>query len=119
MAGYQDQAAQVITDMMDRFDQAAHIPALSEMCSNMLVLSAEQNFETTNPKKSLKSRNSPRFSPEQRDAYFQHEKVCREWRLAGRPIEKSHPAKIRKLESQRNLQKIAIQSDLIPERAYL
>ena len=62
-------------------------------------------------RKSSKSRNSPRFPPEQREAYFQHEQVCRE--LAGRPIEKFHPAKIRKLESQRNLQRIVRQSESV------
>ena len=106
MAGYQAQSAKVISDILDNFNQAAHIPALTEMCSNMLVLSAENNFDVTNPH-NVSKRNTPKFSLEHREAYQQHETVCKEWRLAGRPSEISHPAKIKKLKTQRNLQRIA------------
>ena len=39
-------------------------------------------------------------------AYSEHEKVCNEWRKQGRPSLSTHPAKIAKVFSQRNLQKI-------------
>ena len=111
MAGYKAQSAQVISDLMDNFTDRAHIPALTEMCSNMLVISAIHNFETTQPMKTASRREFPKFSTEHKDAYMKHEQNCKEWRSAGRPIEKSHPARIRKLESQRILQKIARDSE--------
>lgn len=37
--------------MFNRFDCTEHIPLLSEMSSKMLVLAAENNFETSQPKK--------------------------------------------------------------------
>ena len=74
----------------------------------MLVISAEQNFKTSNPKKGqTKQKKSPFFSKEHKNAYAEHVQICKEWRLAGRPVEKSHPAKNAKLLSQRNLQQIA------------
>ena len=111
MDDYQAQSSKVISELMDRFNEPSHIPALTEMCSNMLVLCAEQNFETTQPKKSSKQKKSPSFSPEHREAYLKHEVVCKEWRMAGRPSDNSHPAKSRKLESQRNIQRIARDSE--------
>ena len=62
MSGYQFQSAQVISDIMDRFNQPEHIPALSEMCSKMLVLCAENYFEVTKPK-NVKLRSTPNFTP--------------------------------------------------------
>ena len=54
MSGYQAESAKVISDIMVNFNQAAHIPALTEMCSIMLVLSSENNFEVSNPQKCIK-----------------------------------------------------------------
>ena len=106
IAGYQTQTARIMSELLENFTDAAHIPALTEMCSKTLVLSAQDNFEVSKP--SSKPKNDlPRFSREHRDAYANHEQVCKEWRLAGRPSEVSHPAKVKKLESQRNLQRIA------------
>ena len=110
MAGYQAQTSSVISDIMENFNQAAHIPALTEMCSKALVLSAQLNFDVTNPLK-IKRSNLPKFSLEHREAFSSHEKVCKEWRQAGRPKEISHPAKMKKLESQRNLSRIARESE--------
>ena len=76
----------------------------------MLVLSAENNFETSNPKK-VHKKTSTKFSPEQTEAYKEHELVCKEWRVAGRPKDNSHPAKSKKLESQRSLQRISRESE--------
>jgi hypothetical protein len=98
--------------MFEGFDMVEHIPLLSEMCSKMLVLSAEQNFETSNPKKGHKKKiNRPFFSKEHRIAYNEHSSICKEWRLAGRPQEKSHPARAAKLASQRRLQNISRESE--------
>ena len=107
LAGYQSQTARIMTEMFDRFNLAEHIPLLSEMCSKMLVLSAEKNFESSNPKNAPKQKGkSPFFSKDHKDAYHEHELICRKWRLAGRPTELFHPAKAAKLASQRN-QKIS------------
>ena len=111
MAEYQAQTFQVLQNLFNRFDQVEHIPALTEMCSKMLVLSAEQNFETTNPSnEDKKKKKYPYFSKAHRDAYKEHEIICKKWRSAGRPKEISHPAKAEKLASQRRLQKIARES---------
>ena len=110
MAAYQTQSAQIISDLLDNFSETAHIPALTEMVSNMLVMSAEQNFETSK-NKVMSTRKTPKFSQEHREAFLKHESICKEWRLAGRPAESSHPAKYEKLVSQRNLQRIARESE--------
>ena len=47
MDGYQSQTAQILQDIFDRFNMVEHVPLLFEMCSRMLVISAEQNFETS------------------------------------------------------------------------
>ena len=61
-------------------------------------MAAEKNFETSNPKSNSKKSHSPKktkFAPEHIVAYSKHEQICREWRLAARPSDLSHPAKIR------------------------
>ena len=91
---------------MKEYNEPFFIPALVEMISKVLVISAEQNIDCFVPKKS-KNRNSPSFSIELREAYQSHKKVCKQWRSAGRPSDSNHPLKILKLESQRRLQKIS------------
>ena len=108
---YQHQTFHILKELLDRFQLPENIPLLTEMFSNMMVLSAEQNFETSNPNRVKKINNHPYFSKEIVDSYKTHEKVCRLWRLAGRPCDNSHPAKLEKLESQRNLRKIARESE--------
>ena len=76
------------------------------MFSKALVISAEKNFETTNPKYNLKTKKLPQFSEAYRQAHSNHKEVFKKWRQAGRPSEESHPAKGAVLESRRNLQKI-------------
>ena len=44
-------------------------------------------------------------------AYISHEKVCKDWRKQGRPKESCHPARLAKLNSQRNLQRIVRQEE--------
>ena len=76
------------------------------MFSKALVISAENNFETTEPKYNLKKRKLPHFSKEFKDAHFYHTNICKKWRQAGRPSDASHVAKQAVLESRRKLQKI-------------
>ena len=104
---YQKQTDMVLSDLFERFDGPEFIPALSEMCYKMLVISAEQNFETSKPNTTKKKRQFPGFSKEQIKAYNDHEKICKQWRETGRPQSNLHPAKAAKLESQRYLQKIS------------
>ena len=83
-----------------------YIPILCEMFSKALVISAENNFETTNPKINQKKKTLPQFSKEYREAHLKHKNIFKVWRQAGRPSEASHPAKQAVLQSRRNLQKI-------------
>ena len=53
---------------------------------------------------------------EHKQAYASHEKICKLWRSAGRPTSSDHPAKMAKLESQRNLQRIARDEKSMKER---
>ena len=46
-------------------------------------------------------------------AFKMHENVCRQWRLQGRPKDANHPAKIAKLKSQRNLQRISREEEAL------
>ena len=70
-----------------------------------LVIAAENNFETVTPKEK-KKKNLPYFSPEYRAAHTNHKSVCSEWRRAGRPSDRLHPAKAAVLQSRRNVQHI-------------
>ena len=55
----------------------------------------------------LKKKEFPKFSKQTTEAYFEHKKICQEWRNAGRPSNASHPIKVRKLQSQRKLQQLS------------
>ena len=112
ISAYQEQTFTVLSDLFQNLEGPEFIPALAEMCSKTLVISAEQNFETSKPKKK-KKKPSPVFSKEHINAYKQHEKICQQWRAAGRPQSSLHPAKSAKLASQRNLQQIARQEESI------
>ena len=107
ISGYQNQSAQVLGEMMTEFDQPIFIPVLSEMFSKMLVISAELNFECSKPNYNSKKKNGPQFSRQLSEAYSEHKRICKEWRAVGRPTEKTNPMKIRKLESQRRLQRLS------------
>ena len=109
---YQEQTFKVLSELFQQFDGPQFIPALSEMCAKTLVISAEQNFETTKPK-TKKKNPFPNFSAERVNAYKLHENICKQWRVAGRPQSNLHPAKAAKLESQRSLQQIARQEDAV------
>ena len=109
ISGYQEQSAEVLQNLTSQFNQAEDIPILSELFSKMLVISAEKNFETITPKTRMKRKTAqkPFFSAQHKLAYESHEKICKDWRIQGRPQDVNHPAKIAKINSQRTLQRIA------------
>ena len=86
---------------------------MSELFSKMLVICAKNNFETITPKKMTGNQKRTFFSPEHKMAYSSHEKICQAWRKEGRPTDINHPARIAKLNSQRNLQRIPLQENKI------
>ena len=108
---YQEQTFNVLSELFDVFQGPEFIPALSEMCSKMLVISAEQNFNVSKPYLNKRKKQFPDFSKEHLEAYQCHEKVCKQWRAAGRPQSSQHPAKAAKLQSQRRLQQISRQEE--------
>ena len=80
------------------------------MFSRALVICAENNFDkNTHIRKhhTTKHKEYPYFSIEYREAHALHRQVFSEWRKAGRPSDRSHPAKNKVLESRRHLQRIA------------
>ena len=101
---YQALSYNIVKYLSENFNEDEHIPLLSELCSTMLVKAAEKSLPLK-PVPKVARRNF--FSQRHKVAYEEHEKVCREWRNLGRPTEKTHPARIAKLLSQRKLQKIA------------
>ena len=104
--GYQSETSRVLKSLLSEFNEPECIPLLSELFSKMLVISAKNNFETSCPKRN-KSGGKVFFSPEHKEAYRIHENICQVWRKNGRPKDPNDPAKKSKLESQRNLQRIA------------
>ena len=104
---YQDQTYNILSGLLETFQGPEFTPALSEMFSKTLVLSAENSFETVKPNLEKKKQKIPKFSKEHIQAYKDHELICRKWRKAGRPKSNLHPIKTLKLDSQRKLQKIA------------
>ena len=105
MEGYQAQTERILQELTDSYDKLEFIPTLCEMFAKALVISAENNFETVTPKEK-KKKNLPYFSPEYRAAHTNHKSVCSEWRRAGRPSDRLHPAKAAVLQSRRNVQHI-------------
>ena len=104
---YQRQTTEKLKELANEFKEPEFIPVLCELFSKMLVISAEQNFETSKPKALKKKSNHKVYiSDNHRKAYMEHEKICIEWRKQGRPSLTTHPAKIAKLNSQRYLQKV-------------
>ena len=66
---YQNQTHSVLNNLLKCYDGPEFIPALSEMFSKMLVISAEQNFETSKPNLNKKKKQFPGFSKEHISAY--------------------------------------------------
>ena len=108
---YQEQTFNVISQLFSNYKGPEFIPALTEMISKTLVLSAEMNFDHSKPNQDRNQRPIPGFSKEHREAYNNHAKVCKQWRKAGRPQAADHPAKAAKLQSQRRLQKLSRQAE--------
>ena len=65
MIGYQTESAEILRKLAEQFNQPEFIPLLSELFSKMLVLCAENNFETIKPKMKTSKPKKPYFSPEQ------------------------------------------------------
>ena len=107
MIGYQTQSAEILSELMSNLNEPFYIPVLTEIFSNMLVISAQQNFQCSKPVASRQKNNSPIFPKQITDAYFQHKKICQQWRDAGRPGDKTHPMKVKKLESQQKIQQLS------------
>ena len=111
LENYQEQTFNVLSDLCRTFQGPEFIPALSEFFSKMLVISEKQNFDTTQSLQNKNRKSLPAFSKEHIQAYKQHEKICKQWRTAGRPQSNLHPAKAAKLKSQRYLQQIGRQEE--------
>jgi hypothetical protein len=104
--GYQIETARILQGLFDNYDKVEDIPTLCAMFSKALVISAENNFETSNPKQKMKKKKLPQFSDAYKQAQSDHKNVCDKWRQAGRPSDESHPAKQAVLNSRRNLQRV-------------
>ena len=104
---YQNETAELLSEMMSTFDEPLFIPVLCEMFSKTLVISAEHNFECSKPVKKQNTKNFPTFSEELNKAYKEHKHICEEWRSAGRPRDNHHVLKMRKVQSQRKLQQLS------------
>ena len=89
---YQNETNKNLKYLFKEFDQPEHIPVLTQLCSEMLVLSGEKILQThqsnshdnTHAKKTF-------YSLERRQAYSIHKSICKEWRKEGRPSDISHP----------------------------
>ena len=81
-----------------------------------MVISAKNNCDTKTPKSYNKPHQKPFFSSEQREAFKNHEQICKLWRKEGRPLNKEHPIRLAKVESQRKLQRITRSEKLAKER---
>ena len=106
MNHYQTLSFNNLSSLLEKYNGPEFIPALSEMFSKTLVISAENSFETVSSDVNKKKKKQE-FSKEHLKAYRDHEQICRKWRRSGRPSSNLHPDKAAKLESQRRLQKIA------------
>ena len=115
MAGYQTQSAQMLENLSTQFNSNEDIPMLSELFSKVTVISAKNNCDTKTPKSYNKPHQKPFFSSEQREALKNHEQICKLWRKEGRPLNKEHPIRLAKVESQRKLQRITRSEKLAKE----
>ena len=106
MDGYQIQTERILKGLKQNYNEVENIPILCELFSKSLVLSAQENFETTNPNYESKKKKLPQFSKDYREAHFNHKKVFEKWRKAGRPSDSAHAEKQAVLHSRRNLQRL-------------
>ena len=106
LEGYQKDSLMFLQRLTNKYNTVENIPILCELFSKALVLSGENNFETTNPTYKSKKSTLPYFSSAYKAAHTTHQRVFKEWRNAGRPSDLAHPAKQAVLESRRALQRI-------------
>ena len=100
LAHYQQSCTEMVSYLIDTFEKPEHILALTELVSNTLVKAAEYTFDCSDPNQ--KPKRNTFMSKTHKQAYHIQEKVCKEWRQQGRPSDRDHPARIAKIESQRN-----------------
>ena len=110
--GYKKQTARVLKNLLCEFDEPEYIPLLSELFSKMLVISAENDFETSRPK-TKSSNDKIFFSLKHKNAFRRHKNICKEWRKQGRPTDANNPIKQLKLESQRTIQRISREEEAL------
>ena len=88
---YQEMTAQSLQYLINSYELPEHLPTLVELMSNAFIMCANKCFPTI-PKAKIAKHNRPYFSKPLREAYDQHKKTCKRWRLAGRPSSHNHPA---------------------------
>ena len=101
---YQNNTAEMLEQLIQRYNSVDDIPILCEMFSKTLVLSAETNFDTVKVT-NFKRRNIPKFSKELQKAHKDHKKSSNLWRIAGRPTDPLHPSKFAMQETRKQLQR--------------
>ena len=97
----------MLENLSNQFNSIEEIPILTELFSKVLVISAKNNFDTKIRRAYILPNQKQFFSSEHRDAFKKYETICRLWRKEGRPQSKDHPVRLLKLQSHRNLQRIA------------
>ena len=90
---YQREVGEKLGEVLENFSDPEHVPVMTAIFSEVMVKSAELNFEVKVPK-SNKVRKSPFFSKERRKAYQDHANADKEWRKKGRPTDKDNPLNI-------------------------
>ena len=107
LVNYQHEVSTSLDYIVNIFDGPEFLPIMSELMAKALVTSAENTLVARNQMKVKKQQKvGPYFTKEQKEAYSDHELVCKEWRKAGRPSSPNHPMRKAKLDSQRKLQRI-------------
>ena len=89
---YKNMTTKILSQLLLTYDEPEHLPALAEMSSKMIALCAEKCFKVKQPKHS-QPRKAPKFSKALNEAYQTHNRICAEWRKAGRPQSPNNPAK--------------------------
>ena len=111
---YERMTSLVLGELLEKYDKPEHLPALGEMISNSIALCATKCYPYKKAgQNNNKKKSTLKFSKTLRDAYHNHRKVCSLWRKAGRPPYTTHPAKLQKVLSQRLIQKIRREEDLL------
>ena len=114
---YENMSAEKIGNILSSYSSPEHLPALAEILSNTLVLCASKCLKSKEIKTSHKKK-TPYFPPDVRQAFKNHRQICKQWRLAGRPMSPHHPAKAAKISSQRFIQKLRHENRDAETRAF-